>query len=139
MFDFDAGLPSEIVPLSWLLGIWEGTGIIAYALGDDTIEHEFRQRVAFTHDGTAHLQYTSSIWLLDAEAADGEGAPSSTTPLFSEIGYWRLSRPLGPADQGPGMLPASASSSSPRPRLSRRCATPAVRSTSRWRSCIRVG
>jgi hypothetical protein len=26
MFDFDAGLPAEIVPLSWLLGVWEGTG-----------------------------------------------------------------------------------------------------------------
>lgn len=105
MFEFDTGLPSELVPLSWLLGIWEGTGVIAYKLGDETVEHEFRQRVAFTHEGTPHLQYSSTIWLLDGSAADGEGAPTTTTPLFSEIGYWRLSRQLGASDQGPGMLP----------------------------------
>lgn len=110
MFDFDAGLPSEIVPLSWLLGIWEGTGVIAYKRGDETVEHEFRQRVAFTHEGSPYLHYTSSIWLLDGEAsADGLATASSTTPLYSEIGYWRLSRPLGEADQGPGMLPGLGS------------------------------
>jgi hypothetical protein len=96
MFDLDASLPAEIVPLSWLLGVWEGSGVIAYRIGDETREHEFGQRVAFTQDGTPHVQYQSSTWLT------GEDEP---TPLFSEIGYWRLARPLGDADQGPGMLP----------------------------------
>lgn len=101
MFDFEAGLPAEIVPLSWLLGVWEGTGVVSYRVGDDTREAEFGQRMAFTHDGTAHVQYVSSSWLLD-----GADAAASEVPLYAEIGYWRLSRRLGDADQGPGMLPA---------------------------------
>jgi hypothetical protein len=96
MFELDAALPAEIVPLSWLLGVWEGSGVIAYQVGDDVREHEFGQRIAFTHDGGAYLQYASSTWLADDE---------THRPLFSELGYWRLARPLGPADPGPGMLP----------------------------------
>jgi len=102
MFEIDAGIPAEIVPLSWLLGVWEGTGVLAYRVGDDLLEREFGQRVAFTHDGTPHLQYSSSTWLLGDDPADGRLSPP---PLFSEIGYWRLSRPLGAADPGPGLLP----------------------------------
>lgn len=97
VFELDADLPAEIVPLSWLLGVWEGTGVIAYRVGDDVREHEFGQRLAFTHDGGPHVQYVCSTWLADDEAAH--------RPLFSELGYWRLSRPLGTADPGPGMLP----------------------------------
>ncbi|MCU1416595.1 MAG: hypothetical protein JWP32_769 [Schumannella sp.] len=103
MFDFDAGLPAEIVPLSWLLGIWEGSGVLSYKVGEDVRDAEFGMRVAFTHDGAPHVQYTCTTWLLDAE-----GDSTSTTPLYSEIGYWRLSRPLGDGDQGPGMLPRTA-------------------------------
>jgi len=100
MFELDADLPAEIVPLSWLLGVWEGSGIIAYRIGDDVREHEFGQRVAFTHDCGSHLQYACSAWLT------GDGEPEGDRrPLFSELGYWRLSRPLGAADPGPGMLP----------------------------------
>jgi hypothetical protein len=96
MFDIDASLPAEVIPLSWLLGVWEGTGVIAYRHGEDVREHEFGQRVAFTQDGGPHVQYACSTWLL---GDDAHGI------LFSEIGYWRLSRPLGAADPGPGMLP----------------------------------
>jgi hypothetical protein len=102
MFDFDAGLPAEIVPLSWLLGVWEGTGVLSYRIGDDVRDAEFGQRVAFTHDGTPHVQYVSSSWLIDPSDASAE----VSAPLYSEIGYWRLSRALGEGDQGPGMLPA---------------------------------
>lgn len=100
MFEFNATLPAEVVPLSWLLGIWEGTGVIAYKVGDDVREYEFGQRIAFTQDGTPHLQYSNVAWLSD----DGVDA-LERRPLFSEIGYWRLSRRLGSADPGPGMLP----------------------------------
>ena len=107
MFELDTTLPAEIVPLSWLLGIWEGSGIVAYRVGDEIREHEFGQRVAFTQGGTPHIQYSSSTWLFggdDADLPDDALAPIPT-PLFSEIGYWRLARPLGSADAGPGMLP----------------------------------
>jgi hypothetical protein len=107
MFELDTSLPAEIVPLSWLLGIWEGSGIVSYLVGGETREYEFGQRVAFTQDGTPHVQYSSSTWLFgdaDPAAADDALAPAPT-PLFSEIGYWRLTRPLVDSDVGPGMLP----------------------------------
>jgi len=104
MFDLDPSVPAELVPLSWLLGVWEGSGIVAYKLGDETVEHEFGQRVAFTHDGLPHLHYSSYTWLV-GEPADGE---AGSTPLFTETGYWRLARPLGANDPGPGMLPGTA-------------------------------
>lgn len=100
MFDFTTSLPAEIVPLSWLLGVWEGTGVISYRVGDEVREHEFGQRIAFTQEGTPHLQYSCAAWLSD----DGVDA-LERRPLFSEIGYWRLSRRLGASDPGPGMLP----------------------------------
>ena len=79
MFELDTTLPAEIVPLSWLLGIWEGSGIIAYRVGDETREHEFGQRVAFTQDGTPHIQYSSSTWLF-GDAEEDEQAIRSEFP-----------------------------------------------------------
>lgn len=108
MFELDVDLPAELVPLSWLIGVWEGSGVIAYRVGDEVREHEFGQRVAFSHDGTPHLQYSCSTWLLPdaAEVPEGEESPQPRH-LFSEIGYWRLGRPLGDADDGPAMLPGN--------------------------------
>jgi hypothetical protein len=102
MFELDAALPAEIVPLSWLLGVWEGSGVLAYRIGDGTVEREFGQRVAFTQDGGPHVQYACSTWLLDDDVAAAD-----RTPLYSELGYWRLARPLGPQDPGPGLLPGA--------------------------------
>ncbi len=101
MLEIPVDLPAELVPLSWLVGTWEGTGVIDYRVGDDTVTHEFGQRVQFAHDGQPVLQYSSVAWLLDAP--DG-----AARELPSEIGYWRLARQLGDGDAGPGMLPASA-------------------------------
>lgn len=110
VFDLDAGAPAELVPLSWLLGVWEGTGIVAYKVGEESREHRFGQRVAFTHDGLPYLNYSSYTWLLDdapADVADDGSVPATgSSPLFTETGYWRLSRPLGDGDAGPAMLPA---------------------------------
>ena len=102
MFDLDASLPAEIGPLSWLLGIWEGTGVVHYNIGDEVREHEFGQRVSFSQDGLPYLNYSSYSWLLgSADAVDQE----NQTPLVAESGYWRLSRKLGDGDPGPAMLP----------------------------------
>ncbi|HEY5231200.1 MAG TPA: FABP family protein [Galbitalea sp.] len=95
MFNLDTTLPAEIVPLSWLLGIWEGSGVVHYTIADDVREHEFGQRISFSHDGLPYLNYTSQTWLLD----------EALTPLATESGYWRLSRNLGTGDPGPAMLP----------------------------------
>ena len=96
MFDLEANLPAEIAPLSWLLGIWEGSGVVHYSVGDEVREHEFGHRVSFSQDGLPYLNYSSQTWLLD----------EALTPLATESGYWRLSRTLGDGDPGPAMLPS---------------------------------
>jgi len=95
MIELDGSLPPEIVPLSWLLGVWEGSGVVHYQLGDETLEQQFGQRVSFSHDGLPYLNYTAYSWLLD----------DAKTPYVSETGYWRLSRPIEPGETGPAMLP----------------------------------
>jgi hypothetical protein len=95
VIELDASVPSELAPLSWLIGLWEGTGVVHYAVGDETRELEFGQRLTFTHDGLPYLNYASYTWLLNDEK----------TPHVSETGYWRLSRPADSGDVGPGMLP----------------------------------
>ena len=103
MIEIPSGLPAELVPLSWLLGVWEGTGLVEYEVGDETRRAEFGQRVSFSHDGLPFLNYSSFTWLFGAgTSTEAEGA---TLPLVTETGYWRLSRPPTEADPGPGMLP----------------------------------
>lgn len=97
MIEIPTDLPAELVPLSWLLGVWEGTGVVDYAVGEEHVSREFGQRVSFSHDGLPYLNYTSSAWLLDEES----------TPLAAESGYWRLGRQLTAGDPGPGLLPAT--------------------------------
>jgi len=94
MIELGGNVPSELVPLSWLVGLWEGTGVVHYSVDDEVREHEFGQRLSFTHDGLPYLNYTSYTWSLTEEA----------TPLIGETGYWRLSRPAQAGDAGPGML-----------------------------------
>ena len=95
MIEIDATLPPEIVPLSWLLGVWEGTGVVHYQLGDETLQQEFGHRISFSHDGLSYLNYSSFSWSLDEQLS----------PLVSETGYWRLSRPIAAGEPGPAMLP----------------------------------
>jgi len=99
MIELPVGLPAELVPLSWLVGVWEGTGVLDYKIGEDHVQREFGQRVSFSHDGLPYLNYNSYTWVLDDER----------TPLVAESGYWRLSRPLTAGDPGPGMLPGVGS------------------------------
>ncbi|MCS5492824.1 FABP family protein [Curtobacterium flaccumfaciens] len=96
MIELPEGLAPELVPLSWLVGVWEGTGVVEYPVGDDdeVRNYEFGQRVSFSHDGLPYLNYSSTTWLLDDDH----------TPLAAETGYWRIDRPTEPGDRGPAML-----------------------------------
>ena len=110
MIEIPVGLPAELVPLSWLIGVWEGTGLIEYEVGDEVRRHEFGQRVSFSHDGLPFLNYSSFSWLFGEDRSTAEvpaesPEPAATVPLVTETGYWRLSRPPTEADPGPGMLP----------------------------------
>jgi hypothetical protein len=68
-----------LAPLSFLLGRWEGAGVIGYP----TIESaNFGQEITFGHNGKPFLIYSSRTWLLDADGQIGR-------PLAVECGYWR--------------------------------------------------
>ena len=100
VIEIDTNVPSELVPLSWLIGVWEGSGLVNYDITADdgtteTRNVEFGQRISFSHDGLPYLNYTSYTWLTDEER----------TPLATEVGYWRLARKQIEGDPGPGMLP----------------------------------
>lgn len=104
MFVFPEGLPLELTPFAFLVGKWEGTGIISYKKNetDETpFEVEFKQRIEFAHDGSNALTYVSSAELIDEEG----------TILPSELGYWRIARPSEDADNGPGLIIGSGEKS----------------------------
>lgn len=97
MFVLPEGLPLELTPFAFLVGKWEGTGVISYKINDTDeapIEREFKQRIEFAHDGSNALTYVSSAELID----------EAGTILPSELGYWRIARPSEAADHGPGLM-----------------------------------
>ncbi|MFT4051258.1 MAG: FABP family protein [Microbacterium sp.] len=98
MIELPTELPADIVPLSWLLGVWEGTGVIDYGVDGTRVGGEFGYRASFSHDGGDYVNYSASAWLL---ADDG-----ARTPLVAETGFWRLARAASDADPGPALLPA---------------------------------
>jgi hypothetical protein len=68
-----------LAPLSFLLGRWEGAGVVGYP----TIESaNFGQEITFSHNGKPYLIYSSRTWLLDSEGQIGH-------PLAVEAGFWR--------------------------------------------------
>jgi len=68
-----------IAPLAFLLGTWEGAGVVGYP----TIESaHFGQEVTFGHNGKPFLAYSSRTWLLADDGSIGR-------PLAVEAGFWR--------------------------------------------------
>ncbi|GAA4350601.1 FABP family protein [Microbacterium rhizosphaerae] len=109
MIDLPTDLPADLGPLSWLIGIWEGTGVIDYDTADRHFTGSFAHRVSFSHDGGDYLNYSANAWLI----GDGPGDrvdDAQRTPLVAEIGFWRLVRPTLDGDAGPGLLPAPGTS-----------------------------
>ena len=98
MQELPTDLPADLAPLSWLIGVWEGTGVIDYQVGDHRFAGEFTHRVSFSHDGGPYLNYAATAWT----AAD---AGCASTQLVAESGFWRLQRPAADTDAGPALLP----------------------------------
>ena len=98
MIELPVDLPADLVPLSWLIGVWEGTGVIDYTAGDTHFEGEFTHRVSFSHDGGDWLNYSATAYLAGADGAEA-------TQLLSAVGFWRLARKRTDADAGPALLP----------------------------------
>ena len=78
--------PAPLVPLAWMLGRWEGVGVVGYPTME---EQQFGQELEFRHDGRPFLHYRSQAWLLDDEGRQ-------VRPLASETGYWRVVVPADP-------------------------------------------
>ena len=72
-------LHPALAPLRFLLGRWEGAGVVGYP----TIESaNFGQEISFSHNGKPFLIYNSRTWLLEPDGAIGR-------PLAMEAGFWR--------------------------------------------------
>lgn len=98
-FELDPNLSPELVPLAWLVGSWEGTGVAGYG---DVPSTRFFQHVDFTApQGATFLHYTAQSW-----AADEGG--NATDLLSAETGFWQLVRPREDHDAGPGLLAVTA-------------------------------
>jgi len=77
--DDDADLHPSLAPLRFLIGRWEGAGVVGYP----TIESaNFGQEISFGHNGKPFLSYTSRTWLIEADGTIGR-------PLATEAGFWR--------------------------------------------------
>jgi hypothetical protein len=79
-FNLDLDMPNELAPLAWLIGRWEGAGVVGYP----TIEsRHFGQEIICSHDGRPFLEWQSHTWLLDEDGA-------KVRPLATELGFWRV-------------------------------------------------
>lgn len=97
MFVLPDGLPIELTPLAFLVGKWQGSGVISYKpdfSSEPATEHEFLQTIEFADNGLGALSYSSVVRL-----ADGSDAA-----LPNELGFWRVARSSEAADHGPGLL-----------------------------------
>lgn len=100
MLELPTDLPADLAPLAWLIGVWEGTGVIDYTVDGRRIQGEFTHQVSFSHDGGPFLNYSGTATFTPEDA--------SAVPLVAESGFWRLSRPATDADAGPALLPPLA-------------------------------
>jgi THAP4-like, heme-binding beta-barrel domain len=101
------GVPTELVPLSWLVGSWIGVGVGGYP---SVADFHFGQEMSFSTDGRPFLSYWSRTWLLD-------DAGNQIRPLAMETGFWRpqpenqvevvLSHPTGYAEVWVGDITVS--------------------------------
>lgn len=101
MIEIPTDLPADLAPLAWLIGVWEGTGVIEYTVDERRYKGEFSHRVSFSHDGGPYLNYAATASFLGSEGAD------EPVPLVAETGFWRLDRPSAAAEPGPALLPAA--------------------------------
>lgn len=121
-FTIPAGLAPEVYPLAWLVGRWEGDGVVSYP----TIpEARIRQEVVVDHDGGPYLRWSATMWLASEDAEDAEDAGDAENAAEStgsadggagaerdgrgqvwstESGYWRIP-PERPADTPAGKEP----------------------------------
>ena len=78
-FELDVNMPKELAPLAWLIGRWEGAGVIGYPGLESA---NFGQEVVVSHDDRPFLEWHSKMWKLDDEG-------NKVALIDTEFGYWR--------------------------------------------------
>ena len=96
--EISTDLQAPLVPLAWLLGRWEGAGVVGYPTIE---ERRFGQEVEFRHDGRPFLHYRSQAYLLDDDR-------NQVLPLPARPGTGGSSSPMT-SRPPPGRPPASTS------------------------------
>jgi hypothetical protein len=86
-FVLDTDLPPTLAPLAWLIGRWQGAGVVGYPTMESL---QFGQEIVCSHDGRPFLRWESRSWLLDE---NGEQVRQAST----ELGFWR---PVEPGEDG---------------------------------------
>lgn len=79
-FELDVTLQPALAPLAWLVGRWEGAGVVGYP---SMTSMNFGQEVICSHDERAFLRWESRTWLLD-------DAGQQIRPSATELGFWRV-------------------------------------------------
>ena len=79
MFTLDPTIHPDVAPLAWLVGRWEGAGVIGYP-GMATAN--FGQELVVSHDERPFLEWHSRMWKLDEQG-------NKTDAIDTEFGYWR--------------------------------------------------
>ena len=104
MFTLPEGLPVELNPLAFLVGSWQGIGVVSskYVNTEESVEHKFQQQVTFSVGSGNYLTYHATSRLLGDET-DG----SKDIELPAELGFWRLARNAESADHGPALMPGT--------------------------------
>ena len=81
--EIPSDLAPALLPVAWLLGRWEGAGVVGYPTMASV---NFGQELEVSQDGRPFLRWDSRTWLLDEDGAQ-------VRPLSTESGFWRV----GPA------------------------------------------
>lgn len=79
-FLFPDGLAPEVYALAWLVGKWDGVGVLEYP-GIDRAD--IRAAVEFDHDGGPYLIYRAVITLIGPDGEEG-------AVWSRESGFWRV-------------------------------------------------
>lgn len=80
MFTLDDTVHPDIAPLAWLIGRWEGAGVVGYPT---MTARNFGQEVVVGHDGRPFLEWQSRTWLLNEDG-------TVERPAARESGFWRV-------------------------------------------------
>nr|WP_104127621.1 FABP family protein [Cryobacterium sp. Y57] len=139
MRDLPVGLPSELVPLSWLIGVWEGSGVLEYKIGEESVSATFGHRISFSHDGLPHLNYSSYTWLepevtsreADAAASADSSAAIETAAAETAAAEAAAAEAAAAETDAAGVVPALPQALPPEMMSDEK--TPLVTETGYWR------